>query len=106
MQNLESRVDALEDAHHGLHGRVTTLEQATSKLQEDLIQIQAAIPTLATKIDIAQGEQRINSHVDSVVNGVLRDALNAVPWRYAGVTLGTMVTIVGLVLTFMHLATH
>ncbi|MGH6714576.1 MAG: hypothetical protein ACREDC_00130 [Bradyrhizobium sp.] len=88
---MERRVSDLENGQRDHGHRINALEIVTGKLEADLSELRVVLPMLATKAD-----------VNSAINGILRDALNAVPVRYAIVSLGTIVALIGLVLTFIH----
>lgn len=92
MPALEDRVDALENGHRTLDGRVGTLEKSVSSLREDLAELRIIVPTLATKVDLSKHETSMGAKIDSAINGVLRDALNSVPARYAAVSLASLLS--------------
>lgn len=102
MSDLTARVDALELGQRDHHDRIGTLEDAVDVLKADLRELKVIVPTLATKSDLAQHETRMSQKIDGAINGVLHDALNSVPARYAAVSFGSLIAAgVGL-LTLIH----
>lgn len=106
MPDLESRVDALEDGHAAHAKRIGTLEETTAALRSDLAGLRADVATVkataATKVDVAEGNRKLAEKIDTSVNNILLNALNAVPMRYAWVSLATVSAIVAMLLAFAH----
>lgn len=70
MELFEARIVTLEQKAREHDARFTRLEASIDTLKEDVAEIKGSLKALATKSDLSV-----------MVNGVLRDALNAVPMR-------------------------
>lgn len=86
------RVEGIQAAH------AVRLDKVESKLQQvdaDIYEVRAKLEQVATKTDVVA----LKSHAEQLINGVLRDALNAVPAKHM-VMLTTILVIATLVGTF------
>lgn len=70
--NLDARLSRLEEGFVKLQSHV-------SRLDSDMHEIRATLTHTATKADVAG----ISAKIDQAINGVLKDAINAVPARQA-----------------------
>jgi hypothetical protein len=90
--NMDARISRIEDGF-------TTLSSHVSRLDNDISEIRATLTHTATKADVAS----IGSKIDQAINGVLKDAINAVPARQAATwgTVTAMCAFAMLVVTIM-----
>ncbi len=89
---LEVRVDAIESGQQQLSDRV-------GKLDEDIQVLHTALGNTATKDDLNQ----VAAGIEHSINGLLRDALNAIPARHAALWTAIMavVAVITLVLNLV-----
>lgn len=84
---IELRVTRLEAWFHALSAHVTQLETDVGEIRE-------ALAHTATKEDVAA----IGVKIERSINGILRDALNAVPARQASIWAAvTAIATIGIV---------
>lgn len=72
MQELERRVDGLET-------RIEQHERILSRLNADMAEIRGFLGHVATKADLSD----MGTKIERAINGLLRDALNAVPLKHS-----------------------
>lgn len=101
MEELSNRVFALEGRMSAAETHIRATEHIVNVLKDDVADIKGRIAYLATKDDIREMEGKI----DGSINGLLRDALAAVPGRQAAVwaTVSAVAVIIGLALTLFHI---
>lgn len=92
--NMDVRVSRLETGFDMLSHHV-------SRLDSDISEIRATLLHTATKADVAT----IGQKIDQAINGVLRDAINAVPARQAAVW-GAVAAICALGLVLLNVFAH
>ncbi len=74
---IEKRVNKLEKGHESLQEGYKSLQFHIQKLDADVEQINAQLAHTAKKTDI----ESVKTLIAESMNGVLRDALNAVPQK-------------------------
>lgn len=91
------RVDRLES-------RVDRLDRITEDLERDVAEIRVTLASLATKLDVSELAERLSSKIDTAVNGLLRDAISAVPARQAAIwaLVSGICVIVGIVVAVIR----
>lgn len=75
-EKLAPRVAALEKGHAELRRNIQVIEN-------DIAKINARLDETATKSDVAHAQMEITAEFNAGINGILRDALAAVPGKQA-----------------------
>jgi hypothetical protein len=78
MDDLPTRVGILET-------RVDKHDTLLGALRTDVSKIEAVLPSVATKADLAAISERLSAKIDTAVVGLLKDALSAYPARMGNI---------------------
>ena len=89
-----------DDRISTLERRVTTNEGRIGQLTEDIRGIRQTLRETATKADISS----LRTHLDEMINGLLRDAIHAVPAKTAMIWAcgGTAIMCIILIFSLVH----
>lgn len=83
-----------------LKGRLGSLERTVATHDSMIREMRGRLEQTATKADLAGYSERLAAKIDSAVNGLLRDAISAIPARQAvmwAAVMGVAAVVTGVI---------